>query len=80
MKFGKKPLLSLSGWFPADLVSIEERPNATLLKATTLDTKERWKETGGHTEKLDSDLWIIGRVKPIALTNQIILKAVLRTM
>jgi hypothetical protein len=78
-RFGKKPAMAISGWFPCALLETQVGPAVTPLKIDTLHTKRRWKEVGRHAEKLDSDLWIIGRLDPTPLIKQKVLKAVLGT-
>ena len=55
----------VNGWVPETLLSKEEKQGFTLIELKDFGSKEaRWGGTEKHTDKLDNDFWINGKLKP----------------
>lgn len=50
------------GWFPQELVSEEEKVGYFKVEVRDYNGKEKFKHTGLHTDKLDTDRWVNGKI------------------
>lgn len=48
------------GWFPTELISIDEIKDFLKINVTDIHGKERWEQEGKHSEKKETDKWIRG--------------------
>ncbi|EJR0963233.1 TPA: hypothetical protein NJ348_004542 [Vibrio parahaemolyticus] len=57
--------IKVNGWVPESSVSMEEESGFTLVEVKDCGSKgERWSGTDNHKDKLDSDCWLNGTLKP----------------
>jgi len=57
--------IKVNGWVPESCISMEEKPDFTLVEVKDFGSKEeRWSSTDNHKDKLDSDCWLNGTLKP----------------
>lgn len=42
----------------------DESSQATQMSVATIHNNAKWKASGAHLDKLDSDLWVIARLHP----------------
>ncbi|MGP9545396.1 hypothetical protein ACT3QR_10390 [Psychrobacter sp. AOP7-B1-25] len=55
----------VNGWVPETLLSKEEKQGFMLIELKDFGSKEaRWGGSQKHTDKLDNDFWINGKLKP----------------
>ncbi|MGP9557513.1 hypothetical protein [Psychrobacter sp. AOP7-A1-24] len=65
----------VNGWVPETLLSKEEKQGFTLIELKDFGSKEaRWGGSQKHTDKLDNDFWINGKLKPSENTRFEIVK------
>jgi len=71
------PRFKIMGWLSDAEVSATSFADGVLVRATAFHGPEKWRESEYHRDKLDTDSWVAGTIRPSGLDLVAVLQGVL---